>query len=115
MTQREFIFDQAQSDEARDTGIKQAEQNAGSEWAKIALDALVRTALEKQEFIVEEVWKNIPNDFTTHENRAIGAVITRGKKEGIIEPTGRYKKSSIRQHHSTPRQIWRSKIYQRPK
>jgi len=68
----------------------------------------MKTGKELRTFIVDAVWPNIEEGVMTHENRAIGAMMTRAKGLGWIEPTSEFQLSIIPSHHATPRRVWKS-------
>jgi hypothetical protein len=45
---------------------------------------------------------------TTHEPRALGAVMRQLARDGVIEPTDTYAPSGRSQNHNRPQRIWRS-------
>ena len=106
------IFDYAESLNRREMAIAQVDQNAEPEWKDVALKALYEVALTRRTFIVDEIWKEMPDDITTGENRAMGAVVRRGLGRGWIEGTEQYAPSRKVTSHGVPRQVWRSLIYE---
>jgi hypothetical protein len=93
---------------ARDAGIAQVESAATDGFKADAAAAIYRSAQDHHEFIVDEVWKAMPDAPRTGDNRAMGAAMLAAKKAGWIEPTGRWVSSAQTQCHANPRQVWRS-------
>ena len=106
------LFDYDSGRHARNAAIGQVEKNARNEWLETAKDAVYKTARDKPEFIVDEIWKKMPveAEVTTHDKRAMGAVVNWAVKEKYITGTGRYMPSGRITSHSVPRQIWKSLI-----
>lgn len=86
----------------RDEALAQVERGAGPLWLDHALAVVKRVAREKGEFTADDLW---PFLATVREPRALGTVLKRAKKEGIIEATGHFCPSVRR--HMTPLMIWR--------
>jgi hypothetical protein len=109
-----FAYDAEASAEARDEALAQVQANPGI-WDVLADKALIRVAKGRQEFIVTDVWKELvavvgPFIAYTAENRRMGAVMVRGRRDGIIWATERYEKTDAVQQHRNPKMIWRSTL-----
>ena len=57
-----------------------------------------------QTFTTDYLWEQV--ETTPNEPRAMGAVMTRAKKEGIVASTGSYTKSRRPECHARPVMIW---------
>ena len=93
--------------------IKQADENADEQWRADATHALLLTCHEQPQFTVDDVWITLAREYPeakTHENRAMGAVMRRGRKMSWTKGTGQYIKSARSGCHMNPRQIWASMI-----
>lgn len=91
--------------QARDEALARVEAHTAPIFAEHA-DRIVRTlARTGREFTTDEVWKHLVGVFT-HEPRALGAVITRLAKAGIIEKTGAYVPSGRIECHGRPVPVW---------
>lgn len=101
------LFDQAR--DATDKAIKQVDDAADPDWKDAALEAVRRTAQQLDEFISDDVWE-IGGLTSTREDRALGPVFQRAKREGIAVKTDRVR-PSVRSHLSG-KPIWRSLIHQ---
>lgn len=100
-----------QGDLFRDEGIKQVEENANLVWLKCAANHVHRTAKNYPEFTTDLIWSWMDlAGLTTHDNRAMGAVMKKAQAEGWIEPTDRVVKSTRPVCHSRPIRVWRSKL-----
>ena len=109
-TQFEFNFDAARSGQARDEAMVRVERNAHEEWKDAALEAVYQAALVNKKFIVDEVWRYMPSDVSTHELRAMGAVMQKAVKAGWITGTGEYRSSAKVTTHKGLRHVWKSLI-----
>ena len=103
-------FDHVASTAARDRSIRQVDENAEPDWKDAAYDAVRETARRQPfGFIVDEVWKLIPDDVAPpHELRAMGAIMRRAQRDGLIVPTDDFKLSARVTAHRNPRRIWRA-------
>jgi hypothetical protein len=101
-------YDTEQAIENRDSAIDQVEKNASARWKKAALDAVSWVAANNEEFIVDAVWQRLGTLPEPSEPRAMGAVMRRAVKQGLIKGTDRYLPSSRTTAHRNPRRIWRS-------
>ena len=98
-----------EAQDARDEAIERARTHAVSEWYRQAEMALHRVCLRQQFFTIKDVREAIPRGFTTHENRALGALM-RAADGKWCEPTERYVASGEVQNHSRPLRVWRSSV-----
>tara|TARA_R100000458_G_C8273513_1_gene248406 strand:- start:1169 stop:1540 length:372 start_codon:yes stop_codon:yes gene_type:complete len=58
-----------------------------------------------QTFTTDYLWEQV--ETTPNEPRAMGAVMTRARKEGSVSSTGKYIKSRRPECHARPVMIWR--------
>ena len=98
-----------QGDLLRDQAIEKVEGSANDEWMGIAKFAVLRFARAEKFLTTDNIW-NMMGDSTTHDNRAMGAVMRKAQAEGWIEPTDRTVKSTRAVCHSRPIRVWRSKL-----
>jgi hypothetical protein len=94
---------------ARDEAIDRVEANANSEWNHVAYVTAMRLASITEVFTSNDVWDALTH-VTTHEPRAMGAVMRRLRKENIIEPTSQFITSTSPVAHGRPTRVWRSLI-----
>ena len=74
---------------------------------------LVRVAGRQATLISDDVWvevEAIAPDATTPEGRAMGAIIRRGVKQGIIEASGNYRPSARKNCHGNLVAEWTSLV-----
>lgn len=96
---------------ATTAAINQAEDNADADWYAEALWAVLWLAKRKDYFTTDDVWEAMANiEATTHEPRAIGAVMRQASRDGQCTPTDYYNKSTRRACHSRPLRVWKSLI-----
>jgi len=95
--------------EARDEAVQRVEDNADEEWKRAALEQVRAVAQRQQTLTVDDVQARMQIlDVTTHEGRAMGAVMLEARRRGWIESTGRTTQSKQKQCHAGPRTVWRS-------
>lgn len=90
--------------EARDLGLAQVEANAPDEWKAEAWAFLCRYVESHREVFVDDLWAaGLPRP---HEARALGAVVLRAARQGLVVPTGRHRPSTASRGGTKP--VWRS-------
>jgi len=102
----------AQMKAETEAAIKRGWDASKRDWRVIAMSILCRVCLTKREFTVNDFRDEILNSgVSTHDNRAMGGLMTTAKKLGWITSI-----SAIPSQvgHKTPIQVWRSQIYQEP-
>ena len=92
-------------------GMSQVEQAANEEWKAEALKTLYQVAAENEFLTVDDVSRAIPEEVQTHDARALGPIMMRGKKEGWLEHSDRFTPSVRSTRHATHTIIWRSLIW----
>jgi hypothetical protein len=92
-----------------DEALASVERNASEQWNEHALDA-VRRAAEIHEYLTaDEVVPLITEP--VHDKRALGAVLLRAAREGIIERVpDAFRTSSRPETHARPLALWRSRV-----
>lgn len=94
--------------------IQQAEDHADHDWLYDAFNAVQQLAQHRATLSTDDVWKYL-NDrslTSTHEPRALGAIMRRAAKEKIIRKTGTYATSKRAECHNRPVMIWQSLTFQ---
>ena len=78
----------------------------------IAYDGWINSVMEiifsipvNQTFTTDYLWENV--ETVPNEQRAMGAVMTKARKLGVVESTGRYIKSRRPECHARPVMVWR--------
>jgi len=95
-------------DAVTNEAIDRAGNHADPDWkmeAQLALEAVIATY---DYFTTDDVWQLLDERdvHSTHEPRAMGALIREQQRLRRITPTGRYKKSSRIECHKRPVMIW---------
>ncbi len=86
---------------------------ADSSWSEMAYAAVRQVAEKQPEFTPDDIWATglqKPSDA-----RALGGVMKRARKEGLIEKTGRVQPTTQPESHGTDITVWRSLIYAAPR
>ncbi|MCH5516937.1 hypothetical protein [Pseudomonas syringae] len=78
-------------------------------WAELAYDIVIKVAKTHQEFTPDDIWKTGLQK--PIEARALGGVMARARREGIIEKTGRVQPTRQVESHGTDVTIWKSLIF----
>jgi hypothetical protein len=90
----------------REAGMETAEASAGEEWNAEALGFIERYAQEHDELFVDDLWEA---GLTPPANRkALGPVLMRTARVGLIEKTGEYRPS--RSSNLSVKPVWRSRV-----
>lgn len=88
--------------------IKRVDENADDEWKQTALEAVRRTCEQLPEFISDDIWDQGLD--STREDRALGPILMKAKKEGWCVKTDRLR-PSVRSHLSG-KPVWKSLLFQ---
>lgn len=91
---------------ARDKAIDQVGANADQIWRNAAEAALVRCAMDLDQFTADDIWLILKD--APREPRALGAVLRYAYKMEIIEPTETWKISDRVSSHARPLRVWKS-------
>lgn len=94
----------------RDEAIAQVDEHANPDWKDDAYAAVVQLTETMSEFTTDDVWYSLKDSQrgATHERRAMGAIMRKAARAGLIEPTERYLTSTRAICHSAPKRVWRS-------
>lgn len=93
--------------------IDTVEDNAHEQWLDVAYAVLYELALTRDYFTSEDVTDFMRArypDVTTHEPRAMGAVMRRGKRDGIVASTDRSVWSRSPNSNAYLSRVWRSEL-----
>jgi hypothetical protein len=105
---RDLFSWQESPEEARDEAIAQVGKNAPADWFERALEAIARIAALNFYLTTDDVWDKVDSP---PEPRAMGAVMEKARRRGLIKPTDRTQKSRRRECHARPLRVWTSMIY----
>lgn len=89
-----------------DRSIARMEQGRDAGWIKRAERAVLALAMPGNEFTTDDVWRIMDGE-VPGEPRAMGAVIRKLVRRGVIEGTGKYVKSNRIECHHRPVPVWR--------
>lgn len=94
-----------------DEALGRVDANADAVWKEDVLNAIHRLALTVEDFTTDDVWEAVRlNESTTHEPRAIGALMKRAADRGWIRPTPTYRKTTRPEAHGRPIRVWKSRL-----
>jgi hypothetical protein len=94
----------------RDLAIEAAKLGADPAWKIAALVELGKLAQTRETFTADDVLLAIPKEITTHEKRALGAVMQFAARQDWIVATDDWTPSRIPARHARPVRVWKSKI-----
>lgn len=86
----------------RDAGMAAADKNADEAWKLTALGMVVAVSDRLDDFTTDDLWD--AGLAKPREPRALGPVMTRAAKLGLIRKTGEYRKSRYR--NAAPLPVW---------
>lgn len=92
-----------------DEAVERAYVNAPEDWKANAAVAVENCAKRFNEFTTDEVWDAL--DEQPREPRALGGVMRRAARDGLIRKTNRVRNSTATKRHSRPMTIWESLCY----
>lgn len=95
---------------AKREAMERVDDHADDEWKDEALAAARRAAKALELLTTDDVWSRIPSGVVTHENRAMGPVMTRALKLRWVEKTETWRPTQRPSRHSAPVQVYRSLI-----
>ena len=104
------LLDLVAAMESRDDALRQVTDHADPEWFYHALHVIWCLAIARDDFTTDDVWAEIGHAHSTHEPRALGAVMKRAASLGYVEATDRYRPSARAACHARPVRVWASLI-----
>jgi hypothetical protein len=107
------LFDQIGAIQARDEAINRVNEHAEPIWKRAALMAIRSIAVEQTELTTDDVWLWLHEMAieTPHEPRALGAMMVKAARAGLISPTDRTRKSLRPVCHANPKRVWQSNVW----
>lgn len=89
--------------------LLRVDEHADPDWKDVARDAIAFLATTRHEFTTDDVWAELDrHSATTHEPRALGALMRKAARQRLIAPTDRYVTSTRAACHSRPVKVWRT-------
>lgn len=106
------LFDFAEARAARDAALVQVNEHADPDWKEAAYDAVVATAYARARFTADDIYDRLDGSVSTHEPRALGPVMLRAVRSGLIAKANVASIPSRRRSlHASPRTVWDSLIH----
>jgi hypothetical protein len=101
---------------ARDDAIARAGAHAEAQWRECCRAAIEFVAATHAEFTSDDVWDVLRKFFdpvpTTHEPRALGAIMRQAERDAICVPLSKWRLSKRPQCHRRPVRVWWSNLRQ---
>jgi hypothetical protein len=108
---KDDLFRYAEARGARDEALEQVEANADPSWKDAAFEAVVSASRDLHRFTADDVFDRIPHGVATHEPRALGPVMLRAVRAGMIFKANVASIPSRRRSlHASPRTVWESRV-----
>lgn len=101
------LFDPVDSKAVTDEAVERAGAHADADWMAAALGAVAACARRTSHFTTDDVYAYL-TDASTHEPRAMGAVMRKAQAAGICQATDQYRPSSRPAAHQNPKRVWQS-------
>lgn len=101
------VADPIEGERRKRIAIEDVESAAHSKFLAVARAKIEELAATGREFTTDDVWLAIAPEDKPREMRALGAVIVKARRDGVIESTGRYAPSTIPECHRRPKLTWR--------
>ncbi len=95
----------------KEEAMQQAFDNADNSWKTAAYATVVRVATRQRDLTTDDVWEAIPENFQTHEPRALGPIMVLAARNRIIRKTGTWVETARAAAHQRPVAVWGSCIY----
>jgi hypothetical protein len=94
-----------------DAAVARVEGHADARWKRLALSAIEYLARCRASFTTDDVWEMLGGlDVSTHEPRAMGAMMRQAKKKGWVVGSNTYRPSKRPECHRRPMMVWVSLI-----
>lgn len=94
-----------------DEAMRRVVAHAPEPWTAAAERAVKEVAMAMPYLTTDEVWAAMPPDRSTHENRAMGPIMTRAGRQGLIRATDEHRDSTRPEAHARPVRIWKSLMF----
>jgi hypothetical protein len=105
------FFDAAGGMAQRDEGMARAERGTPDAWRLLAEDSARWCARMRPTFTTDDVWARMvsqdPEGAKVREPRALGAIMSKLHRDGVLAPTGEYVPSARPSAHRNPKREWR--------
>lgn len=106
-------YDWTKAARARDEAIERVDEHADQDWKVEARQAVLHAAAHRAEFTTDYVWWLLDQRevLPPHEPRALGAIMRKAAREGLIQRSDRVVESVRPANHRRPIAVWRSLLY----
>lgn len=91
-------------EQLRDEGMERALRAAPADWKAVAWQAIVELANAGADFTSDAVWEKV--GFSPPEPRALGPLLLRAQRAGMIRPSGERRSSERAVRHAGPVTVW---------
>ena len=96
---------------ARDEAIQLAEAGRTQKWRDDAYQAVERCARERQYLISDDCWRYMQPRQRKGEARALGAILLKAQRAGMITGTNEYRQTARVSAHAARVRVWRSNVF----
>ena len=113
MSNQPTLFDAIAASAAKEQALVTVEKNANAQWKIDVFTAINSVARRLKSFTSDDVWKELEGlaASSTHEPRALGAIMRLAAARGVIVPTDSYRPSCRVACHARPVRVWQSLVY----
>jgi hypothetical protein len=104
------LFDEPLAIALAEQAIERVGLNADQLWAIEALKIVEMLSIERHDFTTDDVWEwmnQLHPTMTTHEPRAMGAIMRKASQSRLCVPTERYINSMRPECHRRPLRVWK--------
>ncbi len=112
MPDLQLTLDGELAEQSRADALQSVDDHADPDWRDVAYDCVVAVAQRFAMFTTDQVLDELAKhpSVTTHEGRALGPVMMRAAKAGVIVATDRFVTSEAVSRHKAPKRVWASII-----
>ena len=103
------LFDPVTAKAVTDEAVERAGAHADAAWLRSALAAVELAARGRSLFTTDDVYEYLEG--STHEPRAMGAVMRKAAAAGLCVATDYYRPSARPAAHQNPKRVWQSLVF----
>jgi hypothetical protein len=106
------LFDLGAARAARDEAIERVDEHADPAWKEAAYAVVCAIVVEAPEFTTDRVWYELERQCVPgpREPRALGPVMQRARRAGLVVNTGRMQQSRSVVNHGRLITVWKSEV-----
>lgn len=113
-SQPDNLLDFGAAQEAKVEAVARVESHANARWLTTARQAVGWLALTQPSFTTDDVWRVLAGrDASTHEPRALGAVMKQAARLGYCTASETWQQSARSDCHGRPVRVWTSLLFDR--